>query len=492
MNITNLKTAACYIRVSTDKQEELSPDSQLKEIKKYAKDHGYILHSDYIFIEQEGISGKRAEKRPAFQKMIATAKTKPKPFDVILLWKFSRFARNQDESAFYKGILRKRCKIDVISISEPIIDGMYGRLIEMIIEWNDEFYSYNLSGEVMRGMKEKAERGGYQSAPPLGYTTNQSTGIPEPDTAADIVRKIFNQYAYENMSFFQIARNLNELGIRTKKGNPYESRTVKYILENPFYIGKIRWNRQHHEDHTVNDKSQWIISDAAHEAIVSEELFNHVQDLIFKRQRPRKTKPTSERNHWLSGMIKCSNCGASLALSATNKNGTRSFQCINYSKGKCHISHSTSESKMTKAILDALDAIKSSPNIQYERIRPIEDDDNDIAIINKALTAIDSKEKRIKLAFREGIDTIEEYKANKEILNSEREELLQRLSKIKAEEQSNIHSIEDYRIAINNVYDVLLSNADNTTKGEALRSIVRKIDYNKKEQRIIIDLISYN
>ena len=104
--------------------------------------------------------------------MISTAKVKPKPFDCILVWKFSRFARNQDESTFYKGMLRKKLGIDVVSVSEPIMEGMYGRLIEMIIEWQDEFYSYNLGVEVKRGMTKKAELKGYQIVPCLGFAAH--------------------------------------------------------------------------------------------------------------------------------------------------------------------------------------------------------------------------------------------------------------------------------------------------------------------------------
>ena len=166
MNI-ELKTAAAYIRVSTDNQTELSPDSQIKEIRKYAKQHGYIVPNEYIF-RDDGISGRKAEKRPEFIRMIATAKQKPAPFSAVLLWKFSRFARNQEESIFYKGML-SRNDIEVKSISEPIIDGPFGSLIERIIEWFDEFYSINLSGEVKRGMTEKVERGGAVSIPSFGY-----------------------------------------------------------------------------------------------------------------------------------------------------------------------------------------------------------------------------------------------------------------------------------------------------------------------------------
>ena len=101
-----MKTAAAYIRVSTDDQIEYSPDSQLKAIRKYAKEHELILPEEFIFID-EGISGRKADKRPSFQRMIGTAKLKPKPFDVILLWKFSRFARNRTDAIVYKNLLRK-------------------------------------------------------------------------------------------------------------------------------------------------------------------------------------------------------------------------------------------------------------------------------------------------------------------------------------------------------------------------------------------------
>ena len=83
--------------------------------------------------------------------MIAVAKSQsPAPFERLYLWKFSRFARNQEESTFYKGVLRKKCGVEIKSVSEPIADGMFGRLIESIIEWFDEYYSYNLSSEVLR------------------------------------------------------------------------------------------------------------------------------------------------------------------------------------------------------------------------------------------------------------------------------------------------------------------------------------------------------
>ena len=122
--------------MSSDKQTELSPDSQIKVIRDYARSHGYILPNRLIF-RDDGISGSVADKRPEFIRLIALSKEDPTPFETILLWKFSRFARNQEESIYYKAQLRRR-GIDVVSVSEPIEDGPFGKLIERIIEWEDE------------------------------------------------------------------------------------------------------------------------------------------------------------------------------------------------------------------------------------------------------------------------------------------------------------------------------------------------------------------
>ena len=92
--------------------------------------------------------------------MIGLAKRKPKPFDVILVWKYSRFTRNREDSVVYKSMLRKELNIDVISISEDVGDDKMSILFEAMIEAMDEYYSINLAEEVKRGMTEKAKRDG--------------------------------------------------------------------------------------------------------------------------------------------------------------------------------------------------------------------------------------------------------------------------------------------------------------------------------------------
>ena len=168
-NTTSLRYGYGYIRVSTHDQEELSPDSQERLIREYARANNIVLL--HIFIDP-GISGRKADKRPQFKEMIANAKSKEHPVDVIIVWRFSRFARNQEESIVYKSLL-KRIHVDVVSLSEPLIPGPFGKLIERIIEWMDEYYSIRLSEDVKRGMTENAYRGKYQTTAPFGYCTGE-------------------------------------------------------------------------------------------------------------------------------------------------------------------------------------------------------------------------------------------------------------------------------------------------------------------------------
>jgi DNA invertase Pin-like site-specific DNA recombinase len=101
----------------------------------------------------------RAETRGGFKAMIAAAQRVPRPFDIILVWKFSRFARNREDSAIYKSLLRRH-GIEVTSVSEPVDrDSAIGVLIEGIIEIQDQFYSSRLAEEVRRGQREATLEG---------------------------------------------------------------------------------------------------------------------------------------------------------------------------------------------------------------------------------------------------------------------------------------------------------------------------------------------
>ena len=197
----SVKYAYGYIRVSTHDQEEISPDSQEHLLRDYAAKNNIVILK--IFTDL-GISGRKANKRPGFQEMIGLAKGDDHPVDQILVWKFSRFARNQEESIVYKSLLRKN-NVEVISVSEPLVDGPFGTLIERIIEWMDEYYSIRLSGEVTRGMTENAMRGNFQSSPPLGYMVPAHKEVPViVESEAAIVRLIFDMYTEQGYPLIDI------------------------------------------------------------------------------------------------------------------------------------------------------------------------------------------------------------------------------------------------------------------------------------------------
>ncbi len=238
---------ALYARVSSDRQDvDLSISAQLRELREYASRNGHIVVREYV---DEAESG-RSIDRPGFKQMIAAARHKPPPFRAILVWKLSRFARNREDSIIYKSLLRKQ-GVQVISINEPLENTPSGRLLEGIIEVIDEFYSANLSQDVVRGMRESASRGFYPGSPvPYGYRrvkiqdgdTQRSKLEPDPVTAP-VVERMFRQ-CLSGKGLMEITRELNADGLTTRTGRPWSKTTVHKILRNEAYTGVLLWDRE--------------------------------------------------------------------------------------------------------------------------------------------------------------------------------------------------------------------------------------------------------
>ena len=475
-----------YVRVSTDKQEELSPDSQAKLLKDFAHKNGIIISK--IFYEL-GVSGRKAEKRPEFQKMIAMAKSSDHPVDAILVWKFSRFARNQEESIVYKSLLKKKHNVDVISVSEPLVDGPFGSLIERIIEWMDEYYSVRLSGEVTRGMTEKAKRGGYQARPPLGYRIAERGKPPViVEEEAEIIRIIFQKYALEGMGMFDIARYLNLCGFKTSHGKEFERRSVEYILENPTYCGMIRWNRTVNETNEIRPKDEWIIADGQQSAIISKELFDKAAARRNMEYKPKGSRPSSTYRHWLSGLVKCPVCGRTM-IAKKIVNGKRTycyFVCYGYSKGKCLAKNSISSLKLAPAILQSLKDVLNNQQLSFRYIQPEPETAPDLSdILLDQLKRIDEKLDRIKEAYRNGVDTLEEYKENKALVQNEKQLLEKQLAELPAQDSESAQAESALLDRVKNVYEIVNSESvDDVTKNEILKSIIEKIVYNKEKDTL--------
>lgn len=464
----DLKVGALYIRVSTHDQDELSPDAQTRLCMDYAKSNGIIVPKDYVFVES--VSGRKAKNRPEFQKMIALAKSQEHPFDVIIVWKFSRFARNQEESIVYKSMLRKD-KVEVISISEPLVEGPFGSLIERIIEWMDEYYSIRLSGEVLRGMEEKALKNGYQISPPLGY---DAVGGGNPfvinEKEYEIVSYMFDQYDLYDKDCTYIARSLNNMGYRSKRGGPIETRTVKRILQNPFYYGLVSWN----------DTSFM----GTHEVRLTKERFDDRMEKMNKRYTPKTHRNISACNHWLSGLVKCGICGASLAFS--NNDHSPFFQCWKYSKGMHEGSVSISERKLTEAVFEYLEGILAGNTFTYTYHTPAkqesEDKRNELLL---ELKKIEAREVRIRLAFENEIDTLEEYAENKKRLQTAKEDIEKELASLDESPDISTPSEAEILTKVKTLYETLKNPlVPYDIKGTAIRSLIESITYDKENQKL--------
>lgn len=469
----DVKYAFAYVRVSTDKQEELSPDSQEKLLREYAEKNNIVIME--IFYEI-GVSGRKADKRPEFQRMIGLAKSSEHPVDVILVWKYSRFARNQEESIVYKSLLKKQHNVDVVSISEPLVEGPFGSLIERIIEWMDEYYSIRLSGEVLRGMKEKAFRGGYQMVPCLGY---KAVGDGKPfvidEEEYKIVSYIFDQYDIYDLDTTKIARQLNDMGYLTRRGNIFERRTIERILKNPFYYGLVTWN-----EHSFI---------GTHEVRLTKDRYDSRMKKMTGRHRTLKSRNVSTCTHWLSGLLKCGYCGCSLVYNGCMKHSP-GFQCYKYSKGIHKESCSISERKVIAAILEYFEKLLSGMDFEYSYHAPeTADRVTKRDALMEELDKISARESRIRIAYENEIDTLEEYKQNKERLKKAREDVQHQLEILESPENEEKPAKEEVLSRIKTVYDIIQDpDVDMDTKGNFMRSLIEDIVYDKENQKLIFHL----
>ena len=239
-----MKNVAIYTRVSSEKQDtDLSISAQLRALREYAGKHNYQIAREFI---DEAESGRTAA-RPAFKEMIAMARRPSKPFELILVWKYSRFARSREDSIVYKTLLRKH-GIQVISITEPFEDTPTGRLLEAMIESLDEFYSANLGEEIRRGLRESASRGFYVGGyAPYGYQrVKVKDGAKErvklePDLhQASVVERLFKGVT-EGKGLKELGKELRQEGIASPNGKGWGKTSLYHILTNEAYTGTLVW-----------------------------------------------------------------------------------------------------------------------------------------------------------------------------------------------------------------------------------------------------------
>ena len=308
-------TAVIYARYSSDNQREESIEGQIRECTAYAEKNGITIVKHYI---DRAISAK-TDNRPEFQQMIKD--NDKKLFDIVLVWKLDRFARNRYDSARYKTQLKKN-GVKLMSATEVISDGPEGIILESVLEGYAEYYSADLSEKVIRGMTENALKGKFSGgAIPFGYTINADRRFEIDPLTAPFVAEAFQRYN-DGQTMREIRDWLNEKGIKNKRGGSMTFNVIQHMLSNRRYIGELKYR-------------DILIPDAI-PPIVSVELFNDVQEKIAKNKKaPARRK--AEDDYLLTTKLFCGHCGALMfGESGTSRTGEvhRYYKCATAKKHK--------------------------------------------------------------------------------------------------------------------------------------------------------------
>ena len=453
-----MKKAVAYVRMSTDKQD-YSIESQKRTIDEYAKKNKYTI---ITYFEDKGISGRDAEKRPAFMEMIE--ESKKSYFNYVLIYDSSRFARNLEQSLIYKSILKKN-NVELISITEPMLDDDSQLIADALFGAMNEMYSRKLSKVVKRGMTEKALKGEYISCAPYGYFKPKDKPLVIVEKEANIVKEIFEEFL-KGKSTYAIAKMLNDKNIKTKKGNSIDTRWVKKILTNPTYKGYYKFEI----DNRV------ILNKSNHIPIIEENTFDKVQQIFnnnIKRINSRQ-KPLEYNKHWLVGIMKCIYCNSTFVYAKYYNNRQDRFRCGGYTCGKC-------DSSFSIGIYDIEDIVLQKIKENYpNKLYTVEIKDNNKLKKSTILKDIEKYKKAIekaKKAYLMEIDTLEEYSQNKLFLTNKINELENQIKDIKDTSQ-NIQKIS--------IISILTGNYEMILKNKIAKSLINKILIDGKNRKITI------
>lgn len=327
--------AAIYARYSSDNQREESIDAQVRAIKDFCTNKNIHIVKTYFDEARTATT----DDRPNFLQMIKDSELGL--FDVVIVHKLDRFARNRYDSAFYKRLLKKN-NVRVISVLEHLDDSPESIILESVLEGMAEYFSANLSREVMKGMKETAYQCKHTGGkPPLGYdVAPDKTYIINP-REAEAVKIIFGMYA-DGAGYGQILDKLNEEGYRTKTGRKFGKNSLHDILRNEKYKGVYIFNRTARKEFGKRNHHK---SKPAEEIIrIKDGMPRIIDDITWKKVRDRMEKNKRGANkarqtYLLSGLVYCGKCGSIMTGIRTKGGRNKKY----YSYYECNLRKRTKE-----------------------------------------------------------------------------------------------------------------------------------------------------
>jgi len=300
------KRAFIYARFSDEDRArngtDRSIDTQFAVCTDYATQHKIEIIHKY---EDQGKSGTTITRRKGLQLLLEKIKTIP--VDFVIVYDIDRLARNTLDYLTIKQQL-KVAGAEVISVNQPMIDDSpTGQMIEVFLAGGAEYFA-RMSGErTKKVLEEKAKTGYYVGGGmnvPIGYKRSKSSGKAKEYTRYVFTPSVQSRYVVESYRLYNQGATLAEIrdylhanGVRSKlKGRKVSTKSVKYMLSNPFYLGKFRWGKK--------------IYDGKHEAIIGRELFDSVQRKLHGGDKHSFRR--SNNFYIYQGLCVCSVCKNSL------------------------------------------------------------------------------------------------------------------------------------------------------------------------------------
>lgn len=330
------RISALYIRVSTDEQarEGQSIDTQIDKLTAYAKFQGW---QNIELMVDDGESAKDMN-RPAMKRLLKLIKAGK--VAVVATMAVDRLSRNLLDMLQFVELCEKHktayvCAGLNFDTSTPI-----GRMVLQILAAFAEFERAMISTRVKTNMYEISQKKKrYMAVPPFGYQFDEHGNLNIVPEEAKWVQHSADMFIAGH-GYRAVSRLLNDAGVETKKKSGWSASTVRQMLTNELYVGRLVWNRRFYgKDGKLNwrDASEWIVHDNAHPAILSEEQWGEIGARI-KRKVPKGGQ--LQMKYRLSGLLKCGHCSAAMVSRPYGSKGPHKdrfiYVCSSYQKnGGC-------------------------------------------------------------------------------------------------------------------------------------------------------------
>lgn len=485
-----------YLRKSrSDGEHETVEDVLAKHetiIQEFAvKTFGSPIPENCIY--REVVSGETIQDRPVIKTMLDIIQNKP--IKGVLTIEPQRLSRGDLSDC--GTIIRAFRYTDTLIITPTktydLSDKFDRKFFEMELMRGNDYLEY-IKEIMMRGRIASVNEGNFiGSVPPYGYDKVKigKSYTLVPNAEADTLRMIFELCANEKLGTTTIANRLNDLGIKPRKANYWTNASIRDILRNPVYIGKIRWNwrktikkYENGDIITSRPKSEpdsWMIVDGKHEPIISEELFQAAQKRFGNTPR---SKASRELVNPFAGLIRCQ-CGKAMVQQAQRKGIQTRIHCPHQ---KYCGNKSASCTDLEQVIIEALNNIIMDFKSKLNDNKPQYNVNSEIVNkLSKELNALETQQNKLYDLLEQGVYTSAVFVMRNEALAEKRKKIEDALAKAKELSRSVI-DYQEMIVSLSEAVDVIQAHdISPKRKNIFLRSVIKEIEYSRKKDDSLIN-----